>query len=356
MKFSLFLWGIGLFYAYLVMRERVEKLFGQYAGRSASRVEELPLSGSARRYYRLWGGNSTFVGVYNENVRENRLFVAFTKHFYDKGLHVPQVLFVSEDEKAYLQQDLGRDTLLDVVEREREPGGLSAHAMSLYVKSLDELLRFQLEGGAGLDYSACLPRPVFDERCIRWDLNYFKYCFLRLAGVDVDEDKLEDDFDRLAKRLAGVGADTFMFRDFQSRNIMVVDEEVYFIDYQGGRQGALQYDVASLLYDAVVEMPGAQRRELLDYYVSRLAMRRHDRAKTFRKTYYHFVLTRLLQAMGAFGLRGLYEGKRHFEDSILPGLKTLSGLFEPGCLEKMYPEIQRAVELALAKYFVPSRQ
>ena len=338
------------------MRERVEKLFGQYAGRSASRVEELPLSGSARRYYRLWDGDSTFVGVYNENVRENRLFVAFTKHFYDKGLHVPQVLFVSEDEKAYLQQDLGRDTLLDVVEREREPGGLSAHAMSLYVKSLDELLRFQLEGGTGLDYSACLPRPVFDERCIRWDLNYFKYCFLRLAGVDVDEDKLEDDFDRLAKRLAGVGADTFMFRDFQSRNIMVVDEEVYFIDYQGGRQGALQYDVASLLYDAVVEMPGAQRRELLDYYVSRLAMRRHDRAKTFRKTYYHFVLTRLLQAMGAFGLRGLYEGTRHFEGSILPGLKTLSGLFEPGCLEKMYPEIQRAVELALAKYFVPSRQ
>lgn len=192
----------------------------------------MPLSGSARRYYRLWDGDSTFVGVYNENVRENRLFVAFTKHFYDKGLHVPQVLFVSEDEKAYLQQDLGRDTLLDVVEREREPGGLSAHAMSLYVKSLDELLRFQLEGGTGLDYSACLPRPVFDERCIRWDLNYFKYCFLRLAGVDVDEDKLEDDFDRLAKRLAGVGADTFMFRDFQSRNIMVVDEEVYFIDYQ----------------------------------------------------------------------------------------------------------------------------
>ena len=244
MKFSLFLWGIGLFYAYLVMRERVEKLFGQYAGRSASRVEELPLSGSARRYYRLWDGNSTFVGVYNENVRENRLFVAFTKHFYDKGLHVPQVLFVSEDEKAYLQQDLGRDTLLDVVEREREPGGLSAHAMSLYVKSLDELLRFQLEGGAGLDYSACLPRPVFDERCIRWDLNYFKYCFLRLAGVDVDEDKLEDDFDRLAKRLAGVGVDALMCGELGSRDDLVGGGDVYYIDYKGGREGALQYDVA----------------------------------------------------------------------------------------------------------------
>lgn len=338
------------------MREEVEKLFERYAGRPASRVEELPPSGSARRYYRLWDGNGTCVGVHNENVRENRLFVEFTRHFHGKGLHVPRLLLVAEDEKTYLQQDLGREMLLDVVEREKESGRLGVHAMSLYRKALDELLRFQLEGGVGLDYSGCLPRPVFDERCVRWDLNYFKYCFLRLAGVDADEDKLEDDFDSLTGRLVGVGADTFMFRDFQSRNIMVVDDEVYFIDYQGGRQGALHYDVASLLYDAVVEMPDEQRRELLEYYVARLSERRPDRAKVFLKAYDHFVLARLLQAMGAFGLRGLYEGKRHFVDSISPGLKAIEGLFAVGRLEKMYPEIQRAVRLALEKYFVPLRQ
>ena len=339
------------------MKEQVETLFAQYAGRMAERVEELPLSGSSRRYYRLWNGENTCVGVYNENVRENNLFVYFTEHFRRKGLHVPDVLLVAEDRKAYLQRDLGREMLLDVAMREREAGGLlSGRAMALYGKALDELLRFQLEGGEGLDYSGCLPRPVFDERCMRWDLNYFKYCFLRLAGVDADEDRLEDDFDLLVRRLAGVPADSFMFRDFQSRNIMVVDGEVYFIDYQGGRQGALHYDVASLLYDAIVEIPEVQRQELLEHYVGRLARCRGDRAKVFRKVYAHFVLMRLLQALGAFGLRGLHEGKRHFVDSIVPGLRAVAGLLAEEGLRGVYPEIQRAVGLALEKYFVPLRQ
>lgn len=337
------------------MRERVEQLFEQYAGQSASQVEELPLSGSSRRYYRLWRGEESCVGVYNENERENELFVRFTAHFGGKGLHVPQVFLVSGDWKTYLQQDLGRVMLLDVVEREKEANMLSEHTMALYRKALDELLRFQLDGGEGLDYSGCLPHAEFDERCIRWDLNYFKYCFLRLSGLDVDEDRLEDDFDQLTKRLAGVRTDAFMFRDFQSRNIMVMDDEVYFIDYQGGRRGALHYDVASLLYDAIVEMGEAQREELLDYYVCSLARRRPERARSFRKTFAHFVLIRLLQALGAFGLRGVHEGKQHFIDSIFPGLKVVSGLFVSGPLEGMYPEIRRAVGQGLEKYFVPLR-
>ena len=206
-----------------------------------------------------------------------------------------------------------------------------------------------------MDYSDCLPRPVFDERCVRWDLNYFKYCFLRLAGVDVDEDKLENDFDRLVNVLRKADTNYFMFRDFQSRNIMVLRDEVYFIDYQGGRCGALHYDVASLLYDAIVKMPDFQKEELLDYYIDELARYAPDEAAGFRGLYYPFVLIRLLQAMGAFGLRGLHEGKTHFVDSIVPGLQGIVHLFESGKLGEDYPEIQRTIRMAFKKYFVPSR-
>ena len=335
------------------MEEKIKTLFKQYSGSDARRVESLPVSGSARRYYRVFTGDRTYVGVYHENLRENRLFVDFTRHFEKSRLHVPHVYCVSEDGFCYLQDDLGPDMLLDVVEREREGEFLSEHTMELYRKALSELLKFQLEGGKGLDYSGCLPRPVFDERCIRWDLNYFKYCFLKLAGVEADEDRLEDDFDRLTAKLVMAGTGGFMFRDFQSRNIMVVDNEVYFIDYQGGRQGALHYDVASLLYDAIVKIPESQKEELLNFYIRKLTACEPEYAEKFREMYYHFVLVRLLQAMGAFGLRGLHEGKTHFIDSIVPGLQGIITLFESGKLEGEYTEIQHAIRMAFEKYFVP---
>lgn len=337
------------------MEEKIRNLFRQYSGSDALRVEPLPVSGSARRYYRVFTGTRTYVGVYHENLRENRLFVDFTRHFEKFQLHVPHVYCVAEDGFCYLQDDLGPDMLLDVMEREREGELLSEHTMELYRKALSELLKFQLVGGMELDYSECLPRPVFDERCIRWDLNYFKYCFLKLAGVEADEDRLEDDFDRLVAKLVMAGTDGFMFRDFQSRNIMVVGDEVYFIDYQGGRQGALHYDVASLLYDAIVKMPESQKEELLDFYIRQLAESKPGYAEKFREIYYHFVLIRLLQAMGAFGLRGLHEGKAHFIDSIVPGLQEISTLFKPGKLEGEYTEIQRTIRMAFKKYFVPLR-
>lgn len=333
------------------MEEQIVKLFESYRNTSDYRIEPLPLSGSSRKYYRIQDGEKSYVGVYHENLRENRLFVDFTNHFRSKGLHVPEVYVESVDGTSYLQEDLGREMLLDVVEKD----GLSVRAMELYKKALKELLRFQVIGHEGLDYSNCLPRPVFDERCVRWDLNYFKYCFLRLAGVDADEDKLENDFDRLVKVLQEADTNYFMFRDFQSRNVMVLRDEVYFIDYQGGRRGALHYDVASLLYDAIVKMPDIQKEELLDYYIDELARYAPGEAVGFRGLYYSFVLIRLLQAMGAFGLRGLHEGKAHFVDSIVPGLQGIIHLFESGKLGEDYPEIQRTIRMAFKKYFVPSR-
>ncbi|MEG0795955.1 MAG: phosphotransferase [Odoribacter sp.] len=325
------------------MESIISQLFEEQWGKKPENIELLPASGSARKYFRLTSADKTYIAAFHQNIPENRLFINFTKHFDKKGLNVPKIYAVSADESTYIQEDLGNTMLLDIVERERKGEYLSEHLLTLYKKSLSELLRFQLLGGEGLDYSACIPRPIFDRQCIQWDLNYFKYCFLRLAGADFSEQALEEDFNQLTDALCQEPADTFMFRDFQSRNIMVRDEEVWFIDYQGGRRGALQYDVASLLYDAIIAIPASQREELLDDYIAGLQEYKTVDTKAFRIGYYRFVLIRLLQAMGAFGLRGLYEKKQHFIDSIIPGLQHISTLFDSGKLGNEYPEIHRVI-------------
>lgn len=329
------------------MEKLISSLFAGYWGKVPDRIELLPASGSARKYYRIWLGAQTYIGAYHKDRVENRLFLDFSAHFRAKGLHVPEVYLVSTDGLVYIQEDLGDTMLLNVVQREKTGDYLNSSVMQLYRKALAELVRFQVLGHNGLDYSNCLPRPVFDKRCIQWDLNYFKYCFLRLTGADFSEEALEDDFERLTACLCTAGTDFFMFRDFQSRNIMVKEGEVWFIDYQGGRRGALQYDVASLLYDAIVAIPEEQRDELLEDYIGYLQAYVSLDSGVFRKMYYPFVLVRLLQAMGAFGLRGLYEKKPHFIASIQPGLKTISSLWENGKLEDDYPEIRRVVERLL---------
>lgn len=319
-------------------------LFKAHFGAFPNRIEALPASGSARKYYRIWSQGVSYIGAYHQDAGENRLFIAFSGHFKNKGLHVPEIYCVSEDLLAYVQEDLGSVMLLDVVEKEREGNRLSPHLMVLYKKALSELLRFQLLGDQGFDYSRCIPRAVFDRRCILWDLNYFKYCFLRLAGAVFSEEALEDDFEQLVTHLCQVDTHSFMFRDFQSRNIMVREDEVWFIDYQGGRQGALHYDVASLLYDAIAGISDEQREYLLNGYILELQRYRDISADEFCRDYYHFVLIRLLQALGAFGLRGLYEQKAHFIASIRPGIQSVLALFETGRLGDRYPEIRRALQ------------
>lgn len=324
------------------MEKIVSALYQRHFGKQPERVTLLPASGSARKYYRI-EGNHSCIGAFHENLEENRLFIDFSLHFRKQGLHVPEIYSVSEDGRAYLQEDLGDTMLLNVVENERKSGLWGDNLLDLYRKSLAELLRFQIIGGEGLNYSCCIPRPAFDRRCVLWDLNYFKYCFLRLAGVAFSENAMENDFESLASRIGRVDTDVFMFRDFQSRNIMIREGEVWFIDYQGGRQGALHYDVASLLYDAIVGMADAQRETLLEEYIVMLQQYRRVDAVSFREDYYHFVLIRLLQAMGAFGLRGLFEHKQHFTDSICPGLQNISALFDTGKLGQDYPEIRKVV-------------
>ena len=323
------------------MEEKIRTLFKQYSGNDASRVEPLPVSGSARRYYRVFTGDRTYVGVYHENLRENRLFVDFTRHFEKARLHVPHVYCVSEDGFCYLQDDLGPDMLLDVVEREREGEFLSEHTMELYRKALSELLKFQLVGGKGLDYSECLPRPVFDERCIRWDLNYFKYCFLKTTGIEFSEDKLEDDFDKLADTLLEEPFYTFMYRDFQARNVMLKEGTPFFIDFQGGRKGPLYYDVASFLWQAKANYPEKLRAALLDDYLEALQAFMPVDPEAFKKRLRYFVLFRSLQVLGAYGFRGYFEKKRHFLESVPFAISNLRNLLEEGFPE--YPYLDKTL-------------
>lgn len=325
------------------MEYKLIDLFERHFGESPDRMEMLPASGSARKYYRIFAGKASYIGAYYLQVEENNLFINFSRHFYSKGLHVPVIYAVADDGLSYIQEDLGNKMLLDIVQEGRQQEMLDSKRMDLYKKSLKELLRFQLLGHEGLDYTHCVPRQEFDRRCMLWDLNYFKYCFLRLAGAGFSEEALENDFEQLVFQLGKVPADGFMFRDFQSRNIMVKGNEVWFIDYQGGRRGALHYDVASLLYDAIAGIPDSQREELLDYYIQELQGYREIESDVFRQDYYRFVLIRLLQAMGAFGLRGLYEKKQHFIDSIQPGLKNIAALFEGGKLGQEYPELRKTI-------------
>lgn len=340
----------------MVMENEIKELFERSFGKSVVSIDALPLSGSARRYFRIECGEESYIGVSNSNLEENRLFIDFTRHFRQRNLPVPEVYAVADDMLTYIQQDLGPDMLLDVVEREREREReregeeLGGHLTELYRKALVALLRMQTVGGEGLDYSQCVPRPVFDRQCVMWDLNYFKYCFLRLAAVDFSEQEMEMDFFRLADNICCEPTDGFMFRDFQSRNIMVKDDEVFFIDYQGGRRGALHYDVASLLYDAIVGIPEFQREDLLSFYIGLLGKDDLAAASRFRRSYYHFVLIRLLQAMGAFGLRGLHEKKQHFIDSIVPGLKNIQALLAKEELRGVYPAIERACRMALVHF------
>ncbi len=290
-------------------------------------IIELPSSGSNRIYFRIISQNNKALAAYNKDTKENHAFISFSEHFLKCGLPVPKILAEDLKNNIYLLEDLGDVTLFSFLESSR-PEGFSESVITLYKKVLDHLLCFQIDASTNLDYSVCYPRAAFDRQSMMWDLNYFKYYFLKLAHINFDEQKLEDDFNVFADYLLQADSGFFMYRDFQSRNIMICDDKLYFIDYQGGRKGALQYDVASLLYDAKAAIPQHVREELLDYYIERLKEKiQIDEAK-FRKLFYGYVLIRIMQAMGAYGFRGYYEKKSHFLKSIPHAVSNLKWILE----------------------------
>jgi len=252
---------------------QINTLYESWAKEEALKITPLAQSGSYRKYFRISGEEKTAIGVFNPDKKENTAFISFTKHFSKKGLNVPRLYSHHLKENIYLIEDFGDSTLYSFIEKEDKTESISEKTLNHYKDALSHLVRFQLDGGKGLDYSICYPRDKFDKQSIIWDLNYFKYYFIKLAKISFDEQKLEDDFNSFAKLLLSTDTKYFMFRDFQSRNILIRNNQLFFIDYQGGRKGALQYDVASLLFQAKINLTQDIRENLLSHYLIELQKR-----------------------------------------------------------------------------------
>src|SRR5579871_6400814 len=284
------------------------------------------LGGSGRAIFRLSGPGASAVGIVYSVREENLAFLEFSRHFRRHGLPVPEIYAEDLAHGAYLEEDLGDTTLFDFLGAHRSGDDIAFPALDAYRKVVAVLPRFQVEAGRDLNYKVCYPRASFDRQSISWDLNYFKYYFLRLAGIPFNEQALENDFARLTKFLLTAPHDFFLYRDFQSRNVMLRDGQPFFLDYQGGRKGALQYDIASLLYDAKADLPPELRQTLLDHYLDQLGSYvKLDRA-AFLHHYHAYVYIRIMQALGAYGFRGFYERKAHFLQSVPYALKNIRWL------------------------------
>jgi len=320
-------------------------LFEIVQRRKADRIEKLPQSGSDRIYFRIYAGMGSFIATYNLNKKETQTFIYFSKHFKNAGLPVPRILGVNEDDTLYIQEDLGRDSLLNKLEQ----NGHGDYAYGLFQKSLSALAKMQILGDKGLDYDWSLTAKEFGKQAILSDLLYFKYYFLDTLQLPYDKQAMLDDFEALSTYLTHTEYKYFMFRDFQSRNIIVKNDEVNFIDYQGGMKGALQYDVASLLWQAKAELSEKWKDDLLDYYmdqIDQLLEQPVDRV-TFVSQYNGYVLIRLLQVMGAYGFRGLFERKAHFLASIPLALRNLKFFIENKRIGIVMPEFTRVLKLVV---------
>jgi aminoglycoside/choline kinase family phosphotransferase len=306
----------------------LNKLFEKHFHAPPERIQPLQgeLGGSGRKIIRLSRGNQSAIGILYGVREENAAFLAFSRHFRRHGLLVPEIFGEDLDHGVYLEEDLGDTTLFDFLSQNRSGDSIASAVVDFYRKVVAELPRFQTEAGRDLDYSVCYPRRSFDRQSINWDLNYFKYYFLRLAAIPFNEQALEDDFDRLTNLLLEASGDFFLYRDFQSRNVMLHRGRPFFVDYQGGRKGALQYDIASLLFDAKADLPPDLRQQLLNDYLDALARHIKFDREAFLSYYYAFVYVRIMQALGAYGFRGFYERKLHFLQSVPYALKNIRWL------------------------------
>ena len=320
-------------------KNEIIQLFENHFSEKVDNVEMLPGSGSYREYCRLINSNRSVIGAFNSDVKENTAFLSFSNHFLKNEIPVPEVYAVSSDLKKFFLEDLGNTTLFDFLSITREKEGFSENIISEYKKVLKELPKIQIIAGKNLDFSVCYPRAAFDKTSMMWDLNYFKYYFLKLAKIEFDEQALEDDFQTFSDYLLSADSDFFLYRDFQSRNVMLKEGEVYFIDYQGGRRGALQYDLASLLYDGKADIPESIRQQMFDFYVAELKKYIQVNDTDFAAYFTGFVLIRIMQAMGAYGFRGFYEKKEHFLKSIPFALKNLEYLLKTVQLPVELPEL-----------------
>lgn len=317
----------------------------------------LAQSGSHRRYYRFaFDDSDTLIGAYNEDVAENRAFFEYTKFFASQKLNVPDLLAVHEDGKHYLLHDLGKQTLYDKLCEIRKENGDFQDIMNDYRKVVAALPKFQMMARKGLDMSVAYPRAAFDRQSMQWDLNYFKYYYLKMVNIPFNEQLLEDDYQRFMDYLLSVDDDYFLYRDFQSRNIMVFQGDVWFIDYQGGRRGALPYDIASLLYDAKADLSPETREELLSCYMDCLSEYISVDRVQFRAVFNAFALIRIMQAMGAYGYRGYFERKAHFLQSVPYAIRNMRYLLQQGALPDGLPELSQVLQTVVDSYVEPKQE
>src|SRR5438128_2889052 len=328
----------------------LKTLFEQHFRSPVARVQPLQgeLGGAGRSIIRLAGDKLSAIGILYDIREENVAFLEFSRHFRRHGLPVPEVYAEDLSQGAYLEEDLGDTTLFEFLSRNRTGENIAPQVVEGYRKVVAVLPRFQVEAGRDLNYKVCYPISSFDRQSIAWDLNYFKYYFLRLAGIPFNEQALEDDFGRLTEFLLSAPSDYFLYRDFQSRNVMLRDGQPFFLDYQGGRKGALQYDIASLLYDGKADLPPELRQQLLDYYLDCLANFISVDRGVFMEHYYAYVYVRILQALGAYGFRGFYERKAHFLQSVPYALKNLRWLLHHVKLPIALPTLMDAFRSMLA--------
>jgi aminoglycoside/choline kinase family phosphotransferase len=328
----------------------LQELFERRFQTPASNIQPLQgqLGGSGRNILRLSSPAQTAIGILYNVREENIAFLEFSRHFRQHGLPVPEIYAEDLNQGAYLEQDLGDTTLFEFLSQNRAGENIAPQAVEAYRKVVAELPRFQIEAGRDLNYKVCYPRASFDRQSIAWDLNYFKYYFLRLAGIPFNEQALEDDFDCLTNFLLSANCDYFLYRDFQSRNIMLQNGRPFFLDYQGGRKGALQYDIASLLYDAKADLPPGLRQQLLDLYIEKVGGFIDLDREVFLHHYYSYVYVRILQALGAYGFRGFYERKAHFLQSVPYALKNLRWLLHNVKLPIALPTLMEAFNSMLA--------
>lgn len=326
----------------LQIMTELETLFQQYTHEKPLSITELSASGSNRRYFRLAGENISLIGVEGTSVDENLAFIEIANNFYKQGLPVPRVLSRTPDNRFYIQDDLGDTLLFDAVAEGRKTGVFCEPEKELLRKTMRKLPAVQVLGAQGLDFSVCYPQPEFNERSILWDLNYFKYCFLKATGLDFQENLLEDDFSKLSEILMHSRTNTFMYRDFQSRNVMIKDGEPYFIDFQGGRRGPIYYDVASFLWQAKAQYNAELREDLLQIYMDALKRLMPVDEVEFKEQLKHFVLFRTLQVLGAYGFRGYFEKKPHFLQSIPFAIENLRALLHDN--HSQYPYLLKVLK------------
>ncbi|MDO5760666.1 MAG: RNase adapter RapZ [Bacteroidota bacterium] len=303
------------------MIELLKELFFKTFACYPDKIEKMQAHGSKRLYFRLFCKEKTCIGAYNEDRKENEAFIDYAMQMKAKGIGVPNIYAYDVNSNIYLQEDLGEVTFFDF---------FALHSLqesiAVYKKILSHLIEIQLM--PDFDYTKSYPRKSFDKQSIMWDFNYFKYCFLKVVDIEFDEQLLENDFNALADYLLMAPKDYFLYRDFQSRNIMLHNDKIYFIDFQGGRKGALQYDVASLLFDGKVNLTWQEKTILLDYYISLLSKKIEINTEQFTNYFYAFAYARIMQAMGAYGYRGIIQNKTSFSQSISRAMNNLKALQE----------------------------